>query len=93
MCQPKSCVWVFNGGCKGFPSGVFTTRELAEKWIGENHLSGILTKYHLNIGVYHWAIQQGFFEPKTEHQYQPNFIATFSSASQEHYHYEEGLGE
>jgi hypothetical protein len=93
MSQPASYVWVFNSGWKGFPSGVFTTRELAENWIAENHLSGTLTKYPLNLGVYHWAIQTGLFKPKAEYQHQARFIATFSSASQEHYHYEDGLGE
>jgi hypothetical protein len=34
------------------------------------------------------TIEKGYFAPKTEEQASPNFIANFSSASQEHYHFE-----
>ena len=83
-------VWVFNGNGTSFPSGVFSRRETAEKWIASWRLSGILSKYPIDVGVYDWAIEQGFFRPKREYQKQPKFVERFSSASQEHYHYEEG---
>lgn len=85
-----SAVWVFNGG-GAFPGGVFTTRDLAEAWIGRNHLSGTLTAYPLNTGVYDWATEKGYFQPRREEQETPRFIGRFSSASQEHYHYENGI--
>lgn len=84
-------VWVFNGERNPFPSAVFSSREKAEVWIKENKLSGTLTAYPIDIGVYDWAVSKNYFNPKREDQKSPNSIANFSSASQEHYHYREGI--
>jgi hypothetical protein len=84
-------VWVFNGESSNFPSAVFTTRERAEEWIALHKLTGTLTKYPLDIGVYEWALNRGAFKPKRPDQSGPRFIGRFSSASLEHYHYEEGV--
>ena|SRR5215475_10186484 len=81
-------IWVFNGARNHFPSAVFTERSLAEAWIQQNQLEGTLTAYPLNISAYDWAIEKGYFTPKKEEQASPNFIANFSSAFQEHYHFE-----
>jgi hypothetical protein len=84
-------VWVFNGGVKStFSGGVFSKKELAEDWIKKNALTGTLTRYALDMGVYEWAISNGAFNPKRDNQKTPSFIGRFSSASQEHYHYEDG---
>ena len=80
-------VWVFNGPNNRFPSAVFTSRELAEAWIERHELRGTLTAYPLDVSVYDWATGLGYFKPKREEQTRPGFIAKFSSASQEHYHY------
>ena len=82
-------IWIFTGGGL-FPSGVFSSRDLAEAWIGKHRLTGVLTKYPVDIGAYDWAIESGFFTPDRPDQSQSKFIGRFSSASQEHYHYEEG---
>lgn len=82
-------VWVFNGD-GSFPSAVFSELEIAEEWIRRNAVSGTLTQYPLNIGIYEWTIANGFIKPKREAQTIPSFIAGFSSAYQEHYHYENG---
>lgn len=89
-------VWVFNGS--GFaspnhpiPSGVFSARELAETWILKHQLSGMLTAYPVDIGIYDWAVQKEIFKPKQEKHTSPEFIQRFSSASQEHFHYENGI--
>jgi hypothetical protein len=82
-------VWVFNGGGQ-FPSAVFSTREQAEVWISSRRLSGVLTMYPVDVPVYEWAIASGVFKPRRPDQSEPRFIAQFSSASQEHYHYEDG---
>lgn len=87
-------VWVFSGVSQGrftFPGGVFTDRGMAEEWIERHKLSGTLTRYPLNTGVYDWAIARGAFAPKRPHHISAEFIGTFSSASQEHYHYEQGI--
>jgi hypothetical protein len=83
-------VWVFNGEKSSFPSGVFSTREKAEKWISTNSLTGCLTKYPLDQGVYEWSIEEGLFSPKHDHQNTPDFIGRFSGGST-HFHFENGV--
>lgn len=85
-----SVVWVFMGG-GGSPAGVFTLRERAETWIRCNSLSGTLTAYPLDIGIYDWTIERGYFRPKRDDQKTPQFIGRFSSAYQEHYHFTDGM--
>ena len=82
-------VWVFNGG-GNFPSAVFTSRDLAEAWISKHRLTGVLTNYPLDVGVYEWAIARGMFKPKRPEHSEPQFIGQFTSASQDHYHYAGG---
>ena len=84
-------IWVFNGANSRFPSGIFMEKELAEHWIKKHKLTGTLTLYPINKGVYDWAIEQGNFTPSKDHEYTSSFIQKFSSASQEHYHYSEGF--
>jgi len=83
-------VWVFTGPKVQFPSGVFTELEKAERWIVQHKLSGTLTKYPVDVGAFDWAVQSGAFAPKRDDQLSAEFIERFSSASQEHYHYEHG---
>ena len=83
-------IWVFNGPGSNFPAAIFSRRELAEEWIKKHGLTGTLTRYPIDTGTYDWAISKGYFVPKTEEQRSPAFIERFSSASQEHYHYEDG---
>lgn len=85
-------VWVFHGEDADFASGVFTSRERAEAWIQSNKLSGTLTKYPVDIPVYEWAVSAGFFTPKRDDHRTPWFIGRFTSATQEHYHYDDGKG-
>jgi hypothetical protein len=88
MNKMMNTIWVFNGSRAQFPSGVFTQREIAEQWIHENRLNGTLTAYPLDIGTFDWAVSKGYFTPKRDDQRSSEFIQRFSSASQEHYHYE-----
>jgi hypothetical protein len=83
-------VWVFNGFQSNFPSGIFVNKNQAEDWITANNLTGTLTLYPVGVGVYEWAIANKLFTPKKETQTSALFIGKFSSASQEHYHYENG---
>ncbi len=70
--------------------GVFSTKENAQAWIATHGLSGLLTRYPLDMGSYDWAIQQGHFMPQREDQTAPKFIQRFVESSV-HYHYEEGI--
>ena len=83
-------VWVFNGNRASFPSAVFSSRAKAESWISERKLTGTLTNYPLDVPVYDWVVDGEMWQPKEPHQCEPKFIAAFSSAHQEHYHYEDG---
>ena len=81
-------VWVFHGSGGRFASGVFTTRDKAEAWIDQHHLTGVLTRYPLDQGVYDWAKEKQLFQPTKPEQTKAAFIQRFTSGSQEHYHYD-----
>jgi hypothetical protein len=83
-------VWVFNGSRGQFPGGVFTRLEIAENWIRINHLTGVLTHYPLDKGSFDWAKENGLVSEKLNSRADSEFVSSFSSASFEHYHYEEG---
>lgn len=83
-------VWIFNGQNSKLTGGVFINKSKAEDWIRRYKLSGILTKYPMDISVYEWAIEKSIFKPKNENHYSADFIGGFTSASMEHYHYENG---
>lgn len=83
-------VWVFNGPKAGFPSGIFSSLEQAESWIGRHCLTGTLTSYPVDQGVYDWAKSNGLFTPHTAKEATPEFVAAFTTASMSHYHYENG---
>jgi hypothetical protein len=83
-------IWVFNGDNSRFSSGVFSSQETAEESIAKHKLSGILTEYPIDTLVYEWAITKQFFKLKHDYQTTPKFIQAFSSAYQEHFHYEDG---
>ena len=88
--QTSESVWVFCGVKGQFPSGVFKDLSLAEDWIPQWSLTGVLTKYPINEGVYEWATRTGYFTPSSPHQQTPEFIGKFSSAMLDHHHYEDG---
>lgn len=84
-------IWVFHGINGRFASGVFTERKLAEEWIFTHKLTGVLTEYPINVGVYDWAINSGIFKKKKEEHSTSEFIGKFTTAGQEHFHYEDGV--
>ena len=86
-------IWVFNGVRSNFPSALFYELNDAERWIQQNNLTGILTKYPVDISVYDWAINKRYFQPNNSNHLTPDFIGRFSSAYLEHYHYENGKRE
>src|SRR5215472_1784381 len=83
-------VWVFNGARSTFPSGVFSTREAAERWIAKHSLSGTLTHYPIDVGMYAYAIAKSFFSPKKPDHATAGFIGKFSGGGINHFHYEDG---
>lgn len=83
-------VWVFVGG-RGEVSGVFSDLAKAEAWISTWALTGMLTRYPLDVGAYQWAVERGLFKPKKEEHRTAAFIGAFASAALEHHHYEDGV--
>jgi hypothetical protein len=83
-------VWIFVGPRAHFPSGVFREKHEAVQWIRKHCLTGTLTAYPVGEGTYDWAVENGYFKPTQAEHSSPEFIAKFSSASLEHYHYENG---
>ncbi|MEO9635548.1 MAG: hypothetical protein ABJF89_10100 [Parasphingorhabdus sp.] len=84
-------VWIFHGQDADFASAVFAKRADAETWINENHFSGVLTIYPVDKPIYDWAVEKEFFRPDLDHPKTGKFIQNFTSASQEHFHYENGV--
>ena len=84
-------VWVFNGVQSQFPNGVFGTKEVAERWIKNNHLTGTLTQYPLNVGMYEYAIHNKLFTPEKPEHSTALFIGKFSGGGIDHCHYEDGV--
>jgi hypothetical protein len=83
---------VFTGiESRGFPGAVFLDRDKAEAWIRKHRLWGTLTLYPVDIGNYEDAVARGWFEPLKPHEFSSEFIGSFSTAHQEHYHYEDGV--
>lgn len=87
---PPRFVWVFQGENMRMPGGIFSSREAAEVWIRHHQLSGLLTAYPLDRGVYEWATALGYFSPKPGRELSGAAVGGFTSASQEHYHYAHG---
>ena len=92
--DPAPFVWVFNAATRPFPGGVFARLDVAEAWIATHRLSGVLTRYPVDEGCFDWAVRVGLTGMKAEtlerRRLDPAFIGGFSSASQDHVHYEDG---
>ena len=91
---PERAVWVFSTAKGCFPGGNFTTVDRADEWIVANRLTGTLTADPLEQGAFDWALSQGVTNLRAElleqRRHDPAFIGGFSTASQEHFHYEDG---
>ena len=87
--QPHT-VWVFTGESAQFPAGVFSARSLAEEWISRRRLTGILTEYPLDTGVFDWALVNGHFLPKRPEHEESKFIGRFTSGRLCHLHFQDG---
>jgi len=83
-------VWIFNGEKSNLPSAVFSSRDLAERWVREISLKGLLTRYPVDLCAYDWSVSKGFFKPSKQHHFEPAFIGKFSGG-EEHFHYVNGV--
>lgn len=84
-------VWVFHGENAHFSSAVFSEKHLADAWVRKASVSGVLTKMPVDMGVYDWVVENGYFTPRNPSQKSPDFVQKFSSAYLEHVHYQNGI--
>ena len=84
-------VWVFNAEDARFPCAVFSSLELGTSWVEQHKLSGVLTAYPLDTSVLEWAVQEQRFVPSKPHHASAHFIGSFTSASQPHHHFTDGV--
>jgi hypothetical protein len=90
MKKEDKAIWIFHGSGGRFASGAFSDFNKAEAWIYKYKLSGLLTAYPIDVGVYDWAIEYNLFEVKKSHENSSEFIQKFTSASMDHFHFEDG---
>lgn len=83
-------IYVFNGNENSYPSGIFLSKENALEFIKKYELSGVLTLYPIDISVYDWVLDKGYFKIKQDYQKKGSFISKFSSAYLKHWHIENG---
>ncbi len=92
--KPEKGMWVFVGDNSNFPSGIFTEYENAKSWIERYNLSGTLSIFPIDEGVFDWAIKNNALtikdEKKSEQSNDPFFISSCLPASLDHYHFENG---
>lgn len=88
--MPMNYVFVFIGDGALLPSGMYEKYDDAMDWVKKNKLSGSLHRLPVNVGLYDWALEKGFFEAKQDHQKTARFIERFQCASVDHWHIEDG---
>ena len=94
MKKPANYIWIFVGTNTSFPSGIFTSKELAIEWVKKHNLTGTLSLMPLDEGVFDWSVRNDMLTIKKEKipekSKDPHFIASCFPASLEHYHFENG---
>jgi len=86
----RSSVWVFCSEGGYYPSAVFSTRHLAEVWIQQHKLSGLLIEYDLDIPP---QVRVRWLEYKAQEagvNTEPEFNQRYCSVEQEKHYYREG---
>jgi hypothetical protein len=82
-------IWVFVGEQSSACGGVFSDLAIAENWILQHSLSGLLSQYPLNEGVFDWAVRTARVKQKFADNAPPQIIGSFCSYLH-HYHYKDG---
>lgn len=93
--REESFIWIFHGRGARFSGGAFRSLEAADVWIQKHGLTGLLTAYPVDEGVFDWAIREGLTSASDDSSRQiqsdPDRIGAFTTASMEHFHYENGV--
>ena len=83
-------VWIFHGEGAQFACAAFASKASAISWISSAGVTGVLTAYRIGISAYDWATERGVFSAKRDDQRSAKFVQRFTSASQDHHHFEDG---
>ncbi|MGL6403794.1 DUF7710 domain-containing protein [Aeromonas hydrophila] len=59
--------------------------------MSEYKLTGLITAYQPNNDTYNFIVEKNYFRPKNDSHSYSIFVGSFTSASQEHFHYENGV--
>lgn len=82
-------IWVIQSNSDRNIIGCFIQKELAEQFIQQHQLQCSLVQMPIDISVYDWVIQKGYWQPKSDLQKSAKFIEKFSSAYLKHEHFKE----
>ncbi len=95
--KPDNCIYIFIGSGSQFPSAAFYSLNEIEAWVSKHKLTGMVSAMPVDQGLFEWASENGAFSMKEEKlkekELDPYFIASCTTASLEHYHYENGIKE
>lgn len=83
-------VWIFHGDKASLAAAVFSSRPRAEEWISQNRLSGLLTRYPLNISILDWAWEKQFISSQVLESFSGKRAGEFTCAALQHIHFEDG---
>ena len=86
----KSSVFLFQAENATYTSAVFSSYKLAQTWVHENSLSGVIMEYPLDISSYDWSISKNYFKVKSPIDQSPVFIGSFVSTYQLQWHFQHG---
>lgn len=82
--------WVFHGDTSRFANAVFAKRQDAESWIAKHRLSGLLTEYPINHGMFDIAASLNLIPKNIAAAASPQYIQQYVLGIS-HGHYENGL--
>jgi len=88
MTEGTPGVYIFHGSRARFAAAVYENIEQATNDIRRHRLSGVLTWYPVGKTVYEYAVENGYFLNKPDAD--GVFIQSFTSASLDHYHFNDG---
>ncbi|WP_089605142.1 DUF7710 domain-containing protein [Acinetobacter piscicola] len=86
----RPSVFLFQAENASYTSAVFSSYKLAQTWVYENGLSGVIMEYPLDVSSYDWSISKNYFKVKSPIDKSPVFIGSFVSTYQLQWHFQHG---
>ena len=85
----QAFVWLFQAVPGAGAGGVFRSLESASAWILRHRLTGLLTQYPLDYGVFDYIVEKGWIKRTKPHLDTPEFMGGYCG-NLHHYHCEDG---